>query len=73
MKVDEILKKAEQFLNRSDIEYVLPEKIGRKDNHEMEVIFLVPYALMPGVTVAPPDVRVWVNTSTGKVTLIEQM
>lgn len=73
MDNNEILKRAEKFLDKKHIEYVKPGQIGIQDNHRVEVIFLVPDALNPDVVVDPPDVRLWVNIHNGTIDLIPQM
>lgn len=68
-----ILNKAEQYLEKMNIEVVSPGEIGERTETQVEVIFIVPLALRPDVVIDPPDVRVWVNKFTGEVTLIYQM
>jgi len=68
------IARAAEFLSQQDIGFVQPGKIGRKEEHKVEVIFPVPETLDPNVAIVdPPDVRVWVNSDNDEVELIHQM
>lgn len=69
----EIFAHAEAYLIKRKISFVKPGNIGRKKNDRIEIIFLIPESLDPNIVVDPPDVCVWVNIHTGRVTLIDQM
>jgi len=73
MSTEEIFALAEEYLNNRKIDYVFPGEIGKCNQDEVEVIYLIPEALDPNCVIDPPDVRVWVNTKTKEVTWIDQM
>lgn len=73
MTKEEILKLAQEYMQKRQVDILLPGEIGRSYGEKIEVIFLNPIALEPDVVVCPPDNRVWVNTITGEITWIEQM
>jgi len=73
MTEDEAIKLAVVYLQDKAVEFVLPGTIGEVTDGKLEVIFLVPDALDPDVVIDPPDVRVWVDSVTHEVSLIEQM
>ena len=70
MTNEEALIIARKYLNDLKADYVMPGTIGRNEGGRIEVIFLNPLALEPGVIIDPPDIKLWVDTSTGKVELI---
>ncbi|MGO4396473.1 hypothetical protein AB4Z46_34530 [Variovorax sp. M-6] len=74
MTETQYLQLATEYLLSKGIGHLPPGKIGRKERHRWEVIFLVPETLDPEIAcVDPPDVRVWVTPSVGAVELIDQM
>lgn len=73
MNNEEVVMLAENFLNNRNVDYVQPGQIGRVESNRVEVIFLNPIALEPGVVIDPPDIRLWVNLNTKEVELIYLM
>ena len=73
MKIAEIQRRAEKYFENEDIDLIKPGEIGKEKDGRVEVIFTLADALKPNMTLDPPDVRVWVDTITGKVTLIPQI
>jgi hypothetical protein len=73
MTEEHLIAHAKALLNRDQIPFVEPGRIGRKEKDRSEVIFLIPEALDPNVVVDPEDVRVWVFHDTGNAEFILQM
>jgi hypothetical protein len=73
MNTEELIAHAERYLKKYKIRYVPPGRIGEIENKRVEVIFWVPEALNPKAVVDPPDVRLWVDTTTGRIEVIDQM
>lgn len=73
MTNDEIIKLAAEHLTKRKIPFAEPCELGECQGEKQEVIFMNPLALIPGVVIDPPDVRVWVNTLTKEVTKIMQI
>jgi len=73
MNNEEILELAKDYMNKHNVDIVLPGTIGLVSGSNVEIIFLKPMALDPDSIVCPPDNRVWVNTETKEVTWIVQM
>ena len=73
MKEKEIILRAEKFLNGINYPFVKPGETCRHQDNRVEVVFLVHEALNPNCVIDPPDVRVWVDLTSGEVELIYQM
>jgi len=73
MNENNLIERANDYLDKKEIGHVCPGKIGRLKGSLVEVIFLVPEALDPNAVVDPPDVRVWVDENSMEVELIPQM
>jgi len=70
---EDIVDKARELLNRENVLFIGPGKIGRRQPERTEVVFLIPEAMDPNVVVDPEDVRVWVSNVTGDAEIILQM
>jgi len=66
----EIIELAENFLNNRKVKYLVPGKIGRREYNMVEVFFLDPLTLVPGIFIDHPEIKVWVHTDTREVELI---
>jgi len=74
MTKNEIIEFAEMYLNNRGLKnYVKPGRLGKSEDNKIEVMFLKPEALDPAVVIDPPDIRVFVNTTTKEVTWIYQI
>lgn len=74
MKDARCLDLAASFLSERRIGYVLPGRIGRREEDRAEAIFPVPESLDPTIAVVDPsDVRVWVSLRDDSAELIHQM
>jgi len=74
MNDETAIQLARGFLEKEEIGFVKPGRIGKRMQTKLEVVFPVPETLDPNVAVVdPPDVRVWVNTESEVIELIPQM
>lgn len=74
MNDEKCLELAASFLSERRIGYVVPGRIGRREEDRVEAIFPVPETLDPTIAVVDPsDVRVWVNLRDNFAELIPQM
>ncbi len=73
METHEAIAIAASFLLKNRITFVEPGKVVPRADGLVEVIFLIPEALDPGVVIDPPDVWVLVDPSSGGASLIPIM
>jgi len=64
MTNEEIIVLAKSFMNKRNVDFLLPGEIGEINGDLVEVIFMNPFTLDPDSIVCPPDIRVLVNTKT---------